>query len=230
MQISIVIPVYNEKKYIGPCLDNLIKQKEKADEIIIVDNNSTDGTFDIVKKYPVKIIKEDQQGITYARNRGFNAAKGDIIARSDADTIVPRDWIKQIKADFQNNSIDALGGTCVFYDSPLQTTLIVDAYIDFMKIVQNGKDTLNGFNFALTKKIWQKVKNDVCLDNSKVHEDIDLAIHIAKIGGKIMIDKSLVVKISSRRIKNNPASFFIEYPIRVIKTLALHTSSLSRLK
>ena len=50
-------------------------------------------------------------------------------------------------------------------------------------------------------------------------EDIDLSIHIHKVGGRILIDKSLIVAVSGRRIVGNPASFFIEYPCRLIKTL-----------
>jgi len=124
MKVSVVIPVYNEEKYIERCLESLQNQQEKADEIIIVNNNSTDKTYDLAKKYPVTIIREPIQGITFARNRGFNTARGDIIARSDADTIIPSDWIKKIKANFQKNKIDALGGTCIFYDFPLQTTYL----------------------------------------------------------------------------------------------------------
>src|ERR1035437_9820650 len=90
MKVSVVIPAYNEEKYIGACLDSLMDQKEKPDEIIVVNNNSTDNTAKIVKKYPVRLINEEQQGMIPARNRGFNEAKFEIIARTDADTILPR--------------------------------------------------------------------------------------------------------------------------------------------
>jgi len=79
-----------------------------------------------------------------------------------------------------------------------------------------------GPNMIITKEIWQKVKDKVCLDNKKVHEDIDLAIHILKTGGKIKRDDSLIVKASGRRIKTNPFSFFIEYPLRCLKMLLNH--------
>ena len=51
MKVSVVIPVYNEEKYIKNCLESLMKQEEKPDEIIVVDNNCTDETINIVKKY-----------------------------------------------------------------------------------------------------------------------------------------------------------------------------------
>jgi glycosyltransferase involved in cell wall biosynthesis len=219
MRVSVVIPVFNEEKYIKGCLDSLMKQEEKPDEIIIVDNNCTDSTIKVAKEYQVKIVKEKKQGTIYARNAGFNAAKYDIIARCDADTILPADWIKKIKENFENKKIDALCGTIIFYDYWFfkQTSLPVGLFIKSMKLILKHY-ILAGPNMLLTKKTWEKVKKEVCLDGKKVHEDIDLSIHIAKYG-QIGFDPTLFVYASGRRIENNPLSFFIEYPWRLIKTL-----------
>ncbi|PIZ98690.1 MAG: glycosyltransferase family 2 protein, partial [Candidatus Levybacteria bacterium CG_4_10_14_0_2_um_filter_35_8] len=81
MTVSVVVLAHNEEKYIKKCLDGLINQEEKPDEIIIVDNNCTDKTIDICKEYSVRIVQEKTQGIIAARNTGFNAAKYDIISR-----------------------------------------------------------------------------------------------------------------------------------------------------
>src|SRR5476651_2420897 len=104
-RVSVVIPVYNEGKYLAACLDSLMAQKVKADEIIIVDNNSTDDSVEIAKRYPVKVIHEKTQGITPARNSGFNETKYEIIARTDGDTILPVNWIKRIKKTFENSEV-----------------------------------------------------------------------------------------------------------------------------
>ena len=100
LRVSVVIPVYNEEAYIGACLESLMKQNVKPDEIIVIDNNSTDNSVAIAQKYPVRIIHEKIQGMTPARNRGFNEARYAIIARTDADTILPVTWIKRIKKNF----------------------------------------------------------------------------------------------------------------------------------
>lgn len=222
MTISVVIPAHNEEEFLEMCLKSVINQVEKADEIIVVDNNSTDKTAEIARKYKVKLVSETKQGISYARNKGFNSAKSDIIARCDADVKVPKDWIKKIKANFENHKIDALSGIASFFDDPLNTNITTKQYMDLMRVMLNGKETMIGPNMALTKEIWNKVKDGVCLDNKLVHEDMDLAIHIAKVGGKIRRDNSLVVEVSARRWLNNPRSGFIEYPARVIKTLRNH--------
>jgi len=222
MKVSVIIPAYNEETRINNCLQSLISQIEKADEIIVIDNNCSDKTVQIAKNFPVRIVKEKKQGMINARNRGFDEAKYDILARTDADTILPSDWIKKIKENFEKEKIDALTGPAIFYDITMNSKYIFILYHHFMKLIQKGKETLSGPNMAISKEIWKKVRNDICLDDKKVHEDIDLAIHINKAGGIIKRDDELLIKASGRRLKSNPASFYIEYPLRLLKTFFNH--------
>ncbi len=220
MKVSVIIPAHNEELNIGRCLDALLKQEEAPDEILVVDNNSTDKTTSITRSKGMRVIKESKQGIAYARNAGYNHASGDIIARCDADTIVPTDWIKKIKKNFKQRKIDALAGPVHFYDSPIDLSFFKWLYFLFLRLLQGG-ETLIGANSTLTKKMWKKIKNDVCVDGA-VHEDIDLAIHITQSGGKTHRDNSLIVNASGRRMFKNPFSFFIMYPIMLIRTLWRH--------
>jgi glycosyltransferase involved in cell wall biosynthesis len=224
MKVSIVMPVHNEEKYIKSCLDSLMRQSEKADEIIIVDNNSTDDTVSIATQFKgVRIIREKQKGITVTRNKGFNNAKYEIIARCDADSILPSNWIKKIKEVFSSDKkIVGFTNSVVFYDLPAvpQTSLPSDIFYYFSKAII-GIPALIGSSLAITRKVWLEVKEELCTDDKKVHEDIDLAIHISKYG-KISFEPEVIVKISGRRIKYNPTSFFIEYPLRLIKMLKSH--------
>ncbi len=224
MKVSLVIPVYNEEKYIEKCLMSVKDQEEKPDEVIIVDNNSTDNTILIAKKFGVRILKETKQGITPTRNKGFNNAKYDIIARCDADSILPSDWIKKIKENFKTHNIDALTGLGVVYDLIPGQNISYKPYFDFVKLIQNGKETLWGPNMAIKRSVWNKVKNELCMNDKEVHEDIDLAIHVLKNKGKILRDDSLVVKVSSRRLKYHTLSLLVEYPYRMIKTYKHHSS------
>ncbi len=184
-----------------------------------------------MKKFPqVKVIKETVQGMIPARNAGFNAAGGDIIARTDADTIVPKDWIKKIKKRFEDDpELWALSGPAIFQwaenTRPLtkfQSRLYFRSYNESIKLLI-GHDGLNGPNYALTKSAWEKVKDEACLDDHKVHEDIDLCIHIGRYG-KIVFDLNLLVNSSARRwgkIKS-----LVEYPYRYLKTVRLHSKIL----
>ena len=70
--------------------------KEIPSEIIIVDSNSTDGTKELVKSYPVKFVSINEKSMTRARNIGFQLAKGDVVAYLDDDTITSENWAKKI--------------------------------------------------------------------------------------------------------------------------------------
>lgn len=221
MKVSIVIPAYNEEKIIKKALDSVINQVEAAEEIIVVDNNSTDKTAEIAKKLGVKVVREEKQGMTPARNRGFNTAKYDIIARIDADVVVPPDWVKRIRKNFETKRIDALSGPLILADAPeiiSKTPFPSKLYLDSLRMLSKGKRYLMGPNMSLTNDIWVHVRDIVNMDDSKVHEDIDLSLKILKIGGIIGYDKKLIVNGSVRRMIKNPKSFFIEYPKRMITT------------
>lgn len=223
MKVSVIIPAYNEEKFIARCLEALQNQTEKADEIIVVNNNSKDKTVKIARKFPVRIIPERKQGITHARNSGFDLATGDILARIDADTVVPKNWIKKIKNRFQEDpNLIALSGPTFFGNGNFDRLQIVEkALIGSWKTIF-GHDILYGSNMAITKKAWRKVKNHVCLDDKLVHEDLDICIHLGKIKmGKIFFDKKLLVEVSERRWRQTKS--YWEYPYRYLKTLATHS-------
>src|SRR3990167_165993 len=82
-QISIIIPAYNEAKYIGTCLSSLQGQNLKTKEIIVVDDGSTDDTLKVVNS--LKILHQNHRGAGAARNLGAKHAIGDILVFVDAD-------------------------------------------------------------------------------------------------------------------------------------------------
>lgn len=109
--ISLVIPAYNETKYLGKLLASVSGQNFYDYEIIVVDNNSTDDTAKIAEQFGAKVIKENRQGVAFARQAGFARAQGDIIATTDADTVLPSDWLAKIAAKFgENPRLVAYGG------------------------------------------------------------------------------------------------------------------------
>lgn len=220
MKVSVVIPAYNEERFIGLCLESLLNQEEAADEIIVVDNNSKDHTAKIAKKYGVRVVSEKKQGMIPARNAGYNSAQFDIIARSDADNVLPPYWIKRIKESFLNEKIDALAGPVKYSDLAFNTLWACELYTKAVKLVV-GSEVLVGPNHALTRSMWQKVKHSVCLDDKLVHEDIDLTMNILKLGGTIHKNRNLVINSSGRRLKN-VLPYLTDYPVRLVKTLALY--------
>lgn len=219
MKISIIIPAFNEDRYIEKCLKSIAAQTEKPDEIIVVDNNCTDRTIEIAQKFGAKIVKETKQGMIYARNAGFNAAKYEIITRTDSDTILPEDWIFRIKKAFEDPNLGALSGPTSYHNWP--KSIKVSHFPSLMlfdtlsALFKNG--CLYGPNMSLRKSVWEMVKNDVCLDDKKVHEDIDLSIHLNKLA-KIKFDNKLIIETSRVRWQQ----IGTEYAARMMKMLYSH--------
>src|SRR5581483_6160102 len=117
MKISIFIPVYNEADSLRGCLDAIALQDDMPDEVIVVDNNSSDNSVEIALKYDfVQLLQEPKQGVMHARKLGYDNAAGDIIARIDADTILPPDWLRNIKSVFMDPGIDAVSGIALYYN------------------------------------------------------------------------------------------------------------------
>ena len=222
MRISVIIPAYNEEQYIASCLKTVLDQDTPADEIIVVDNNSTDRTRAIASRFPVHVLSERQQGMIHARNAGFDAATGDVIVHCDADTRVPRDWITRIRRHFEEDRCDALTGPAVPFHAPPSIALPIRHSCALLKRLYLGHLPLQGCNKSLRRELWHRIRNEVCTDADAVHEDLDLAIHIYRNGGRIVYDSRLMVYSSGRRAIERPLSFFFEYPLRFYRTVAAH--------
>lgn len=114
IQISVIVPAYNEEIYIGRCLRSLLNQSILKDnyEIIVVDDNSIDNTFEVIKLYidKIKYLKNAKnEGLPYSLNVGIKNAKGNYIVRVDSDDYVHTDFLKILSMHLQlNKKIDAI--------------------------------------------------------------------------------------------------------------------------
>lgn len=95
-QVSVIIPAFNEEKVIGDCLQSLLDQSYENQEIIIVDDGSTDRTPEVVKKFAVKILQQNHMGAGAARNLGAKEAKGEILVFVDADMVFDEQFIAKL--------------------------------------------------------------------------------------------------------------------------------------
>jgi len=222
-KISIVIPVYNEADLLGECLEAIKRLKTQPYEVIVVDNNSTDYSHEIATSFSsVRLINEPKQGVVYARTTGFRAARGDIIARIDADTILPPDWLDKISQIMADESVAAVSGSANYYD------FIFDATANRLdrltrKYVAKGLGDrlfLHGANMAVRKSAWDQVSDNLC-NKSHIHEDFDLAIHLQEAGLVVVYEPSLVAGISSRRLSSSFKDF-ISYSLVSTRTYADH--------
>lgn len=223
MRVSVVIPAHNEDQYLHSCLTALTKQSVRPYEIIVVDNASSDLTAQIARSFEgVSIVNEHHLGLPYARNRGFDEAEGEVIARCDADCVPPADWIERIVKRFECGDADALTGPVVYPDLTSLSLYVAMLYLASLYLLQRGKHTLIGPNFAIRKSTWELIRDTVCSHDPNVHEDQDLALHIHQHIRTIGVDWELIMRTSGRRIRRHPGSFFGDYPVRMMYTLLSH--------
>ncbi len=220
LKLSIVIPVYNEQNYLKACLDSIAAQTVKPFEVLVVDNNSTDKSMDIAAAYPfVKILKESKQGTVFTRDRGFNAVRGDIIGRIDADTVLPQDWVDYLGRLFlKDANIMAVTGPCNFnlkFGGTALSWLHRIIYFWSTRLLF-GHTTLFGSNMAFRSNVWNKVNREVC-ERTDVHEDMDLAHHIARLSLPIRFDRRISVTISAKVFLHG-----VHYPVMWIRTRLIH--------
>lgn len=200
------------------------------DEVIVVDNNSTDKTVKIAKNYPfVKVLHEKRQHQVFAQRKGFNSATSDILGRIDADSIIQKDWVQIVKNHFENNpGTLAVTGTGAPYDVSLKKTakLFFTAFHEYFSRFISGHTMLWGANMAMRADTWEKIKRQVHY-RTDFWEDYDLSFHIIKYG-TIEFLPDLTIECSYR-VVNKTVLGQMEYTIRGIKTFSAHVNMLKSL-
>jgi glycosyltransferase involved in cell wall biosynthesis len=211
LRVSLVIPAYNEESHLAGCLEAIAAQSVQPFEVIVVDNNSTDQTVAIARRYPfVKVLHEKRQGVVFARDTGFNAARGDIIGRTDGDSILAPDWVMQVQRTFANSSVEGASGIVSYRDIGLQQTFgAIDSLVRHYlakRLSVIDELFLYGVNMAVRREAWQSVRSNVCHERH-LHEDLDLAIHMAKRRQRIVFAPTMQASISPRQASASPREF-----------------------
>lgn len=199
--ISVVVPVYNDEPYVKACLGALQAQTVTPHEILFVDNNCTDGSMAIARRYKnVKILHEPKQGLSYARNTGLNMATGDILLRIDADTVLPPTYIEHLQ-QLAVAHPDVAGfsgyGVSRYEFIPKISLLWAWSYFAFTKAYL-AYPVLWGANMAIRKQYWHKAKKYLINNDMAVHEDQDVSLAIASVGGRVLVTKQLTVSVQMK--------------------------------
>jgi glycosyltransferase involved in cell wall biosynthesis len=211
MKVSIVIPAYNEEKWIEKTLIAALAQDYPDFEIIVVDNASTDKTSEIVQKFvsshpKIKLVEEKRKGLLYAREAGRLAAKGDIIVQLDADCLPFPEWLSIGMQFFKKQKVVAVSGPYNFYDAPPGiriTTDIAQRYIFYpVRMITNafGRGTMFvGGNAFIRAKALKKIGGyDTSIDFYS--EDADTGVRLAQVGN-VIYSTDIMIDSSARRFK-----------------------------
>jgi glycosyltransferase involved in cell wall biosynthesis len=201
-RVSVVIPARNDAVMLAACLRALAAQTRAPFEIVVVDNGSSDDTAAVAAAAGARVLHEPVRGIFPASATGFDAVAGDVIARLDADSVPPRDWIERIASAFDHSpTLSLLSGPGDFYGSSptvhwLAETLYIGGYVWFVGLLL-GHPPLFGSNMALRTTAWQRLRTTVHRELSDVHDDLDITIHVAP-DMRVRFDPTLRVGVSAR--------------------------------
>lgn len=210
IRISFVIPTYNEENYIRRCLDAIIKEigGREGYEIIVADNNSTDKTCEIIaREYPsVQLIHESRRGANSAREAGFAASKGTLVAFLDADTELGEGWINRAERAFAKDpKLVCLSGPFIYYDLPLAARALVQLFYigTYLVYLVNNfivRDTsmIQGGTEIVRRDALQKIGgHNVAL--TFYGDDADLARRLRRVG-KVRWSFAFSMRSSGRRL------------------------------
>jgi len=186
--ISIIIPLFNEEKYISDCLNSLLLLDYPKDkyEIIVVDNGSTDTSCTIVEQYRVQLILCPEVKVGEVRNYGVSQSKGELLVFIDADCTVDKNWLKQGINALKH--FDAVGGLVMLRQNP--------SWIEKNWVLNNSKsfkyqNTFSGACIFIKRTVFNAVGGfDIYLNAG---EDSALTQALVKSGFSIDINPKLNV-------------------------------------
>ena len=193
MRVSFVIPAFNEESYLPACLESILREIQVTAiscEIIVVNNASADRTREIAASYKgVTVVNEPRKGITYARQAGFDASTGTLIANVDADSQLPQGWLLKVVQQFDSDSsLLAVSGPLLYYDLTATRRFLVAAfyrlawltYLMNRHVLQVGS-MVQGGNFVVTRRALDTIGGfNVAI--SFYGEDTDLARRLSEVG------------------------------------------------
>ncbi len=200
MRISVVIPAYNEESAIQPCLESIKKQTYKDYDIIVVNAESTDKTAEVSSRYTDKVITAKTGSPGPARNLGVKSSGSEVIAFTDADTIVADNWLSEIARIFEDPKVVGAGGVLRPLDARLLDKVMFkinsDLWYRFTAVF--GFYQLGTPNCAYRRNAFLSAGGFD--EKLSMLEDTELSIRMKKYG-KMVIDKRMVVYNSARRFK-----------------------------
>jgi glycosyltransferase involved in cell wall biosynthesis len=227
MRLSFVVPAYNEEAYLPACLESILSQIDQRNpnlpegscEIIVVNNASTDRTREVALRYPgVTVVDEPRKGLTFARQAGFAASTGILIANVDADSRLTPGWIAKVLTTFAeaeasaarpeaHRRLAAFSGPLVYYDlTPRQRVLVHVFYMTawttyaINRYILRVGSMVQGGNFVVNRAALEAI-GGFNTAISFYGEDTDIARRLNDVG-EVRFTFDLKMSSSARRLKS----------------------------
>ncbi|WP_036961693.1 glycosyltransferase family 2 protein [Promicromonospora kroppenstedtii] len=205
LTVSVVVPVRDDARALDVCLSLLARQSVGPLEVVVVDNASSDASAAVAHRWGAVVVGEPRVGIPAAAAAGYDAAKGDVIARLDADSRPGPHWVRTVVERMAADpELDALTGTGQFYDAPrglrrASCLAYLGSYYALAHLAL-GHTALWGSCMAMRARTWQAVRQDAVREDPEVHDDLDLAFRCGP-ARRIRLLHSWRVGVSARSLR-----------------------------
>jgi glycosyltransferase involved in cell wall biosynthesis len=179
---SIVIPAYNAERTIARTLTACLAQSLPC-EILVVDDGSTDATPDIVAKFPVKYLRQENKGPAAARNLGWRAAGGELILFTDSDCVPEIDWARKLVSLLEESGAGAAGGTYALMNPGSLTASCIHYEIQYRHAsLPETVRYLGSFSLAVPRAVLERLGGFDESFRTACGEDTDLSYRISGLG------------------------------------------------
>ncbi|MDB5237958.1 MAG: glycosyl transferase family 2 [Candidatus Kaiserbacteria bacterium] len=202
MEITLIIPAYNEEAYLGGCLDSINRYAPgKFKEVVVVDNASTDKTAEVARAKGARVVREDRKGLTHARQSGFEQTSGEYVAYMDADCRLTPNWFETAERHLTKHpEAVSLTGPVRYYDGPayLKALVIPLQWITLPIPYFTAGFLIIGGNFIARRSALQEIGG---FDRGIVFygEDADIARRLSK-SGPTLLRMDFPIETSARRL------------------------------
>lgn len=200
MKISTLIPCYNEEKTIRDCVESCLNQTRKPDQIVVVDDGSTDKSSEILKEFGNKITAvrtpKNTGNKSYAQEYGLKFVTGEILVMTDGDTLLKSNFVELIEKDFEDKNVHAVAGYIISMKCNWLTAVRELDYVIGQDIHKRAQSYINavlvipGCGGAFRMKTFKKY---ISFDHDTLTEDLDFTYKLHKNNFKIKYNKKAIV-------------------------------------
>jgi cellulose synthase/poly-beta-1,6-N-acetylglucosamine synthase-like glycosyltransferase len=191
------------ERTIERCLESILKTGYPNKEVVVVDDESTDRTTELLRKYPVRLIRVPHGGVSAARNAGLAQSEGDILAFTDADCYVDTDWLDELVKPFEASSNAGVGGYVDFEKTGIVATALSIEYGERFRGREAATTSVACINAAFRKEALKKVGGFRQVARESVGgEDIDLSYRLVEAGFRLTYTPRAVVHHDGREMSS----------------------------
>ncbi len=201
VEISVIVPAYNEEKYIRNVLDGLRDQTFRNFETIVALRPGSDSTKEIAESYGAKVVVVKEKGIGVGRNRGAAAAIGGLLVFLDADTKPSRNLLRTYHDAFARKKIVAATGPIEPLEKSSKRVKLGFKFVSVLFVKSSilfGRPSIVGLNFAVWRDAFTRIGGFD--ERYATYEDWDLSLRLKREGRIVFLDKALAYT-SARRIR-----------------------------